>query len=67
LEGMISKKIKMVQQQFVALTGSRLSLAKWSSWLIMLLLENADSQWLYCNFIVHDPVSDTIATAKKKI
>jgi hypothetical protein len=63
---MISKEIEMIQQQFVALTGSRLSLAKWSSWLIMFLLENADGQWLYCNFIVHDPVSDTIVTAKKK-
>jgi hypothetical protein len=64
---MISKEIEMLQQQFVALKGSGLSLAKWSSWLIMLLLENADGQWLYCIFIVHDPVSDTIAMAKKKI
>ncbi len=39
LEGMISKEITVIQQQFYALNGSRLSLEKWSSGLITRLME----------------------------
>ncbi len=66
LEGMISKEIVVLQQQFYAVNGSQMSLDKWSSGLITRLLEITHGQWLYHNFIVHDPVAGTIATGKKE-
>jgi hypothetical protein len=66
LEGMISKEIVALQQQFYAVNGPQMSLDKWSSGLITQLLEITHSQWLYWNFMVHDPVSGTIAAAKRR-
>jgi hypothetical protein len=66
LEGMTSKKITDIQQQFFALNRSRMSLEKWISGLITRLLEITHGQQLYRNYIVHDPFSGTIATAKKE-
>jgi hypothetical protein len=66
LERMISKEITGLQQQYYALNGSKMSLEKWSSGLITRLLEIMHGQWVYCNFIVHHPVSGTIATARKE-
>jgi hypothetical protein len=66
LEGMISKEITNIQQQYYAVNGSRMSLKKWCSGLITQLLEITHGQWLYRNYVVHDPVSGTIATAKKE-
>jgi hypothetical protein len=66
LEGMISKEITVVQRQFNALNGSRVSLEKWSSGLITWLLEITHRQCLYWNYIVHDPVSGEIANARKE-
>ncbi len=66
LKGMISKEINVVQRQFYVLNGSRVSLEKWSSELITWLLEITHGQWLYRNHIVHDPVSGTIANARKE-
>jgi hypothetical protein len=66
LEGMISKEIMRVQQQHYALSGSRMSLERWSSGLITRLLEITHGQWVYRNFIVHDPVLGIIATARKE-
>jgi hypothetical protein len=43
-----------------------MSLEKWCSGLITWLLEIMHRQWLYRNYVVHDPVSGTIATAKKE-
>jgi hypothetical protein len=66
LEGMISKEITGIQQQYCALNGMQMSLEKWSSGLITRLLEMMHVQWIYQNFIVHDPVLGIIATAKKE-
>jgi hypothetical protein len=66
LEGMISKEIVALQQQFHAVNGSQMTLDRWSSGLIAQLLEITHGQWLYQNFIVHNPASGTIATAKKE-
>jgi hypothetical protein len=63
---MISKEITGIQQQYNALNGMQMSLEKWSSGLITRLLEITHGQWIYRNFIVHDPVSGIIATAKKE-
>jgi hypothetical protein len=66
LEGMISKEITNIQQQYYAVNGSRMSLEKWCSGLITWLLEIMHGQWLFWNYVAHDPVSGTIATAKKE-
>ena len=66
LEGMISTDITYIQRQYIAVNGSRMSLDKWCTGLITRLLEITHGQWLYRNYIVHDPVSGTIATAKKE-
>ncbi len=44
LEGMISKEITGIQQQYYALNGSKMSLEKWSSGLITRLLEITHGQ-----------------------
>jgi hypothetical protein len=66
LEGMISTKITNIQWQYIAVNRSRMSLDKWCTGLITQLLEITHGQWLYQNYIVHDPVSGTIATSKKE-
>ncbi len=66
LEGMILKEITGLQGQYYVLNGSKMSLEKWSLGLITRLLEITHGQWVYCNFIVHDPVSSIIATARKE-
>ncbi len=66
LEGMISNEITNIQRQYYAVNGSRMSLEKWCSGLITQLLEITHGQWLYWNYVVHDPVSGTIATVKKE-
>jgi hypothetical protein len=63
---MISKEITGIQRQCYALNGSKMSLEKWSLGLITRLLEITHGQWFYWNFIVHNPVSGTIATARKE-
>jgi hypothetical protein len=63
---MISKEITGIQQQYYALNGIQMSLEKWSSGLITRLLEIMHGQWIHQHFIVHDPVSGIIATAKKE-
>ena len=66
LEGMILTEITNIQWQYIAVNGSRMSLDKWCTGLITGLLEITHWQWLYPNYIVHDPVSNTIAMAKKE-
>jgi hypothetical protein len=66
LEGMISMEVTVLEHQFQALNGSCMSLEKWTSGLITQLLEIMHRQWIYRNYIVHDPVSGTLATAWKE-
>ncbi len=66
LEGMISTEVTNIQRQYIAVNGLHMSLDKWCTGLITRLLEITHGQWLYRNYIVHDPVSGTIATAKKE-
>jgi hypothetical protein len=66
LEGMILTEITIIQRQYMAVNGSHMSLDKWCTGLITQLLEITHGQWLYRNYIVHNPVSGTIATAKKE-
>ena len=66
LEGMILMEITSIQRQCIAVNGLHMSLDKWCTGLITRLLEITHGQWLYRNYIVHDPVSGTIATARKR-
>jgi hypothetical protein len=66
LEGMISTEITNIQWQYIAVNGLHMSLDKWCTGLITRLLKIMNRQWLYRNYIVHDPVSGMIATAKKE-
>ena len=66
MEGMISKEIVTLQQQHMAVSGSRLSINKWVSGLIIRLLEITHGQWLYRNFVVHDAVSGVLANKQKQ-
>jgi hypothetical protein len=66
LEGMISKEITAVQQQYYALNGSCVCLETWASSLIARLLGIMHGQWLYRNYIMDDSVSGIITTAKKE-
>jgi hypothetical protein len=43
-----------------------MSLVKWTSGLITWLLEITHGQWMYRNYIVHDPVLGTLGTARKE-
>ena len=63
---MISTEITIIQQQYIAVNGSRMSMDKWCTGLITRLLEIKHRQWLYWNYIVHEPVSGTVATEKKE-
>jgi hypothetical protein len=66
LERMMSTEITSIQPQHIAVNGSCMSLDKWCTGLITWLLEITHGQWLYRNYIVHDPVSGIIATARKE-
>ena len=60
MEGMVSKEYRAVQQSFLTICGSRLSLVRWGKVLITKLLEVTHGQWLYQNIHVRDPVSGAI-------
>ena len=66
LEGMVSKVIISLQQQYLALSWSRLSIEKWISCLITRLMEITHGQCIYRNFMVHGSVSGIISTARKE-
>ena len=59
-------EITNIQRHFIAVNGLCMSLDKWCTGLITRLLEITHRQRLYRNYIVHDPVSGTIATATKE-
>ena len=66
MEGMISKEVITIQQQYLATIGSRLSIDKWAKGLITKLLEVSHGQWLYRNVVVHDRVTGDAATRRKE-
>ena len=63
---MISKEIIELQRHHMIVTGSRRSVEKWGAGLVTRLLEITHGQWIYRNFVVHDHVSGTLATASKE-
>ena len=61
LEGMISKEITKLQNQYIMVNGFQMSHNKWSSGLTTRLLEITHAQWIYFNYVVHNPIASTIA------
>ena len=65
-EGMISKEWRKIQQTFLIICGSKLSIARWGEGLVTKLLEIMHGKWLYRNVHVHDSVSGAIALQRKE-
>ena len=63
---MISKEIVSLQNQWLIVNGSELSLEKWATGLVTKLLEITHGQWLYRNLVVHDEVSGVLANKRKE-
>ena len=65
MEGMISKEILPLQEDYVELGLCKLGLDSWAQGLVVKLLEVKHSQWLYHNVQVHD-TRGRGATARKE-
>ena len=65
MEGMISKEIIPIQEDYVEMGGSMMSIDKWTQGLVTKLLEVTHGQWLYRNVHVHDATAGIKATARK--
>ena len=69
MEGMISKDILIIHQEYLDLRGARGTPTKTTSWakgLIFRLIEITHGQWLYQNVHVHDTVIGLNATRRKE-
>ena len=66
LEGMVLLEIATLQQQHLQVSGSRMSIDRWMTGLIIKLLEITHGQWLYRNVIVHDNTTGTLITKRKE-
>lgn len=65
MEGMISKKLVCIYEDYHALTGEGLSSISWASQLVVHLLE-VNGQWIYRNIQVHDDQQGTLRTQEKE-
>jgi hypothetical protein len=66
LEGMVCKEIRVIQSSHSSVTGLRCNTAHWGRDLVTRLLEVTHGQWLNPNVQVHDRISGTLATQRKK-
>ena len=66
MEGMISKEMIKIQEQFYDIQGGRLRPKVWASTLVIKLLEVTHGQWLYRNVHVHDSLTGIVATTRKE-
>ena len=69
MEGMISKEMLVIQQEYLYLRGARVTSTTptyWSKSLIVRLIEITHGQWLYKNVHVHDTVTGLHATRRKE-
>ena len=66
MEGMISKEITCIQKSYLALSSYHISIVRWMTGLITKLLEVTHGKWLYRNVHVHDSISGTAVTHRKK-
>ena len=66
MEGMISKEILPLQEDYIALGTGKLTIDQWAQGLVIKLLEVTHGQWLYRNVHVHDATAGIAATARKE-
>ena len=66
LEGMVLVEIATQQQQQLKVSGSRMSIDRRMTGLIIKLLEITHEQWLYHNVMVHDTTMGTLITKRKE-
>ena len=69
MEGMISKEMLEIQQEYLDLMGDRITPTTPTSrdkGLIVCLIEITHGQWLYRNVHVHDTVTGLHATRRKE-
>ena len=68
MEGMTSKEILIIQQEYMDLRGDRgtpTTPTYWSKGLIVHLIEITHGQWMYLNVHMHDTVTGLHATRRK--
>ena len=69
MEGMISKEMIVIHQEYLDLRGAcgtPTTSTSWSKGLIVRLIEITHVQWLYLNVHVHDTVTGLHATYRKE-
>ncbi len=66
MEGMVCKRIHGIQEPYSLIEGTHMSVSRWTSGLILKLLEMTHGQWLYRNVQVHDTIAGTWATVQKE-
>ena len=66
LEGMISRRVIELQQEYLQMKGLEWKLDKWASGLVVRLLEITHGQWLYRNVVVHDATAGRLAVVRKE-
>jgi hypothetical protein len=66
MEGMISIRLVNHYAQHQERTGEGISAEKWSSQLVIRLLEVTHGQWVYRNIKVHDEACGTLRTREKE-
>ncbi len=66
MEGMISREILPLQEEFINAGGSTILLSDWAQGLVVKLLECTHGQWLYRNLHVHDLIAGAATTARKE-
>ena len=66
MEGMVSRRLIDLQQDYFTLHGTSWKLDKWASGLVVRLLEVTHGQWLYHNVVVHDAVHGRLTLTRKE-
>ena len=66
MEGMISKEILPLQEDYIVLGLSTSTMDHWAQGLIVKILEITHEQWLYRNIHVRDATAGVKATARKE-
>jgi hypothetical protein len=66
MEGMVCKKIHGIQEAYAMIKGMHTSTPRWTTGLILKLLETNHGQWLYRNVQVHNAIAGTRVTRRKE-
>lgn len=66
MEGMMSKQMLCLQEEYHVLTGEGPPTQKWASQLVCRLLEVVHGQWVYQNIQIHDEQQGVLQTREKE-